>query len=279
MSVSLENLVRKAVQGDKDALEEIVRRIQDRIYALSIRMLYDPGDAEDATQEILVKIITHLGGFRGESAFGTWVWRIAANHLLTTRKRRAERRAKSFEEYERIIDRDAGEAWQERDSHALQRLIVEEIRISCLQALLLSLDRGHRLAYILVQVLDFSPRSGAEILGVKHAAFRKRLSRGRARLVHFMTRNCRLIHPTNRCQCERVAARELERGGVDPAKLRFADNPCRVKHQETTLARLGELDELKRIGVLYKTCTDFRSPESVMENVKNIVTTKRYSIF
>jgi len=64
----LEDLVEQAKSGDKDVLEEIIRRIQDKIYGLAIRMLYIPANAEDAVQEILVKVITHLGTFKGRAA-------------------------------------------------------------------------------------------------------------------------------------------------------------------------------------------------------------------
>jgi RNA polymerase sigma factor (sigma-70 family) len=81
-----------------------VKSIQDRIYGLAIRMLYYLSDAEDATQEILIKIITHLDRFRGESRFMTWAYRIASNHLISTRKRRAERWGWTFEIYEQGVD-------------------------------------------------------------------------------------------------------------------------------------------------------------------------------
>src|SRR5512139_3644606 len=87
-----ERLVELAKEGRKEALEELVRGIQDRVYNLALRALFLPADAEDATQEILIKVITHLADFKGESRFTTWVFRIATNHLLTTQKCRAEKR-------------------------------------------------------------------------------------------------------------------------------------------------------------------------------------------
>jgi RNA polymerase sigma factor (sigma-70 family) len=100
MEPALEDLVQQAKDGKKEALESLVRRIQDRVYGLALRMLGYPADAEDAAQEILVKVVTHLDSFRQESAFSTWVYRVAANHLLTTRKRLAEKQTSSFEDYE-----------------------------------------------------------------------------------------------------------------------------------------------------------------------------------
>jgi DNA-directed RNA polymerase specialized sigma24 family protein len=69
LNTILEVFVERAKNGDKRALEDVIRGIQDLIYGLAIRMLWHPSDAEDATQEILIKIITHLDGFRGESSF------------------------------------------------------------------------------------------------------------------------------------------------------------------------------------------------------------------
>ena len=77
----LDQLVEQACEGDEEALEAVVRGIQDRIYNLALRMLWHPSDAEDATQEILIKLITRLSQFRQESAFTTWVYQIALKSL------------------------------------------------------------------------------------------------------------------------------------------------------------------------------------------------------
>src|SRR5690349_13671762 len=97
--LTLETLVEQAKQGSKTALEAIIQGIQDQVYNLALRMLWHPADAEDATQEILIKVLTHLSQFRQESAFTTWVYRIATNYLLTTRQRRAELRQVTFEQF------------------------------------------------------------------------------------------------------------------------------------------------------------------------------------
>src|SRR5215204_7529456 len=95
----IEPLVARAQEGDRAALETVIASMRDRIYNLALRMLWHPTDAEDATQEILVRLVTHLGSFRGESTFSTWAYRVASNYLLTTRKRRAEREELTFERF------------------------------------------------------------------------------------------------------------------------------------------------------------------------------------
>src|SRR5262252_9967437 len=83
-------LVACAQEGDREALEALVRRHQAWIYNIAVRMLYHPQDAEDATQEILIKALTQLSSFEGRSSFRTWLYRIVVNHLLNTRRSRVE---------------------------------------------------------------------------------------------------------------------------------------------------------------------------------------------
>ena len=92
--------VRMAQDGDRgNPLEWLVRRHSPWIYNIALRLLYHPDDAQDASQEILVKVITRLLMFEGRSSFRTWLYRIALNHLLTMKRLRRERW--TFERYGR----------------------------------------------------------------------------------------------------------------------------------------------------------------------------------
>ena len=79
-------LIGQATAGDKRALETVVLSIQDLVFNLSLRMLGTFPDAEDASQDILLKVITHLSSFKGDSSFSTWVFSIAVNHLKNYKK-------------------------------------------------------------------------------------------------------------------------------------------------------------------------------------------------
>ena len=76
------DLVVQARNGDRVALEKLVLRHQAWIYNIAVRMVFRPHDAEEVTQEVLVKVITRLGTFIGQSSFHTWLYRIVANHFL-----------------------------------------------------------------------------------------------------------------------------------------------------------------------------------------------------
>ena len=82
----LEEIIKLAVEGDKKALEIVISDIQDFVFNLSLRMLGTIADAQDATQDILIKVITHLSSFHYASQFNTWVYRIATHYLIDYKK-------------------------------------------------------------------------------------------------------------------------------------------------------------------------------------------------
>src|SRR5260221_5117700 len=97
-------LVEQAKNGNRDALEKLVLRHQAWIYNIAVRMVFRPQDAEEATQEVLVKVITKLSMFKGESTFRTWLYRIAANHVLNMKRRWAETRTTTSADSGATID-------------------------------------------------------------------------------------------------------------------------------------------------------------------------------
>jgi RNA polymerase sigma factor (sigma-70 family) len=279
METALEDLVQQAKDGRKEALEAIVRRIQDRVYGLSLRMLGYPADAEDAAQEILVKVVTHLDSFRQESEFTTWVYRVAANHLLTTRKRLAENQALSFEDYESQLERGFTAEWQESIPEAERGLILHEVMLSCTHGVLLCLDRPHRITYILSEVLDISSQQGAYILDISPAAYRKRLSRARERIQTFMLKNCGLVNPDNPCHCGRVAPHAIETNEIDPKNLLFAGHRCRAKGVGLSMEYLQELDSLQRVAALFRNDPDYAAPEAFLESLKELINSGQVRFF
>lgn len=80
--VDLVDLVERSRDGDAAALEVLITELRDPVHRLALRMTACPQDAEDATQEILIKVMTRLDSFRGDAAVTTWAYRVAANHLL-----------------------------------------------------------------------------------------------------------------------------------------------------------------------------------------------------
>ena len=85
-------LVWRAQAGNREALEHLITRHQGWINNIALRMVHLPEDAEDATQEILIKVITKLSTFEGRSRFSTWLYRLVVNHVLNLKRGRGRRR-------------------------------------------------------------------------------------------------------------------------------------------------------------------------------------------
>ena len=263
----LEAIVEEAKEGNRDALEEIVRRIQDRIYGLALKMLWHPEDAEDATQEILVRVVTHLSDFRNESAFTTWVYRIACNYLLTAKKRRMELPAISFKDFAKDLDEGSRLPKSETDYDADKEFLIEEIKIGCTQGMLLCLDRENRLAYVLGEIMEMESQEAAAILEITPATFRKRLSRSRKSILNFMNQKCGIFNPSNPCRCEKRITYAIQVGRVNPKSLLFAKRPIRSERSQT-IQIINEIEELRRAAALYRSHPDFAAPDIFVKRLR-----------
>jgi RNA polymerase sigma factor (sigma-70 family) len=283
---SLDHVVEQASEGDEEALEAVVRAIQDRIYNLALRMLWHPSDAEDATQEILLKVITRLSQFRHESAFMTWVYQIAKNHLLTTRRRRAETNPLTFafigDELGAIeADRSQANPVLESQGGVEQALLVQEIQLRCTLGMLLCLDREHRLAYILGEVFEVSSAQGASILAISESACRKRVSRARARLRRCMEPNCRLVGEAKECNCVRHLDQSSSAEQRRLATL-LATHPLGVSAFQPDAglqARARELGQMERVAAIFRSHPSFASPDRLVLAIKRLLASETFQIF
>ena len=104
MQKTLEQLVSAAQAGDQAALKNLVQEIQDQIHHLAMRMMVNPDDAQEATQEILILVITKLSTFEGNSAFKTWVYRVAANYLINAKKIRDKELGLTFDIFKQDLE-------------------------------------------------------------------------------------------------------------------------------------------------------------------------------
>jgi RNA polymerase sigma factor (sigma-70 family) len=269
-SESLEELAREARDGNRDSLERLVVAIQDRIYALAVRMLWSPEDAKDATQEILLRIVTHLGTFRGDSSFSTWVYRVAANHLLTVRKSRLEEQRYTFERFGAELDEGLSDEPPPFDA-ADRALLMEELKIGCTLGMLQCLDRPHRLAYILGEILEMDGEEAARVLGIRPAAFRKRLSRAREAVVAFTRAKCGLLNPDRPCRCRRRLPAALRSGRVVPGRTAFASDAERAQRFPVVLAEIRRLEEVRRAAALFRSHPSPAAPDDTVDFLRSLV--------
>jgi RNA polymerase sigma factor (sigma-70 family) len=215
-------LVEQAKNGDRAALEKLVLRHQAWIYNIAVRMVFQPQDAEEVTQEVLVKVITKLSTFKGESTFRTWLYRIAANHVLNMKRRSVETQKLTFAMYGAAINNTPDLDLPDPKSVPVELpLLVEEAKIGCTTGMLLCLDRKQRLIFTLGEILGVSDTVGGEVLEMTADNFRQCLARARRDLYRFMNHQCGLVNKNNPCRCPKKTRGFIEAGHVDPDHLWF----------------------------------------------------------
>ena len=264
----LRRLAFAAAAGDSGALERVLASLHDDVYGLALRMLWNREDADDATQEALIRIMTRISSYRGEAAFRTWAYRVAANHVLNWRKSRAERENLNFR---RFAD-ELHEGLEDPDPATPDAgLLAEEVKLGCTLGMLLCLDRDHRLAYVLSDVFDIPSADAAYICDVTPETFRKRASRARARLREFVDINCGLVNKSARCRCDRRVATAVRIGRVRPDDLDFA------QHVDADAA-VGDMEQLHDLASLMRSHPDYKAKETVINAIRRVIASGRFRV-
>ncbi len=211
-----------ALTGDKKSLEKLIEKHYAFIYNIALKMTFEPADAEDTTQEIIIKLITNLAKFKGKSSFRTWLYSIVVNHILNMKKRHCETLIGSFDDYGRELDKMPNHKFPTAYSLGPDKqVILDEIKYSCTAGMLLCLDREQRLIYVLGEIFEIDHNLGAEILSVSKDNYRQKLSRARNQLVQFMNSKCGLVNKKNPCRCSKKTRAFIDAGVINPNNLLF----------------------------------------------------------
>jgi RNA polymerase sigma factor (sigma-70 family) len=246
------------------ALNDIVKGISDGIYNLSLRMLLFPEDAQDASQEILVKIVTHLHAFKGESAFETWTYRIAINYLLTLKSKNTERFRTSFEQYATMLDTGHSNTVKYSKNEGELKLLEEEVKISCTHGMLLCLNPMDRVVYIMGDILGMDSVEASTILEITSENFRKILSRGREKIRNFMSQKCGLVNENNPCKCRKKIDFLIEGKVINPKQFRFAG-------KEQTEKLIEQIDEIDKSLSIFRGIPNYKFPAEKYTEILNII--------
>lgn len=246
--------IESALNGDKVAIEFLVVAVQDKVFGLCLKMLWNTEDAKESCQEILIKMLTHLSQFNYASKFETWVYRIAFNHLLDFKKSSKRLHGLSFESFETELMQDQIEPSAEEKKSPEYEMQIGEIRLSCTTALLQCLDSELRSAYIVGEILELDHGQASEILGISSSAFRKRLERARKDVQRFTTKVCGALYDNTSCHCSRRLGYAKMCGRVDFKTFPFVS---------TCQSNRDSVEFIKKIEAVKRTAAHYRSTQNV----------------
>ena len=258
-----QELIKKCLEGDKKSLEQLIHSVQTLLFNLSLRFLWNRLDAEDATQEILLKIVTNLSKYDGRSKFQTWAYRVATNYLINLKQTKAEMLLTSFDIYADDLKNFKAPVEYNLPDKAL---LEKEMKVSCTLAMLQCLNRELRVTFILGSILKIKSNIGAEITNTTPENFRKRLEQSRKILGNFLNGNCGVYNPANNCRCSKRINTALKCGRIEKTKLNFAD---KVEFYNE------EMEELCSLSGIYKNHGSFKSNSDFVIQLNELISSKQ----
>lgn len=261
-------LIDKALNGDTQALEELMLGVKDLIYNLSLRMLGTTHDADDATQEIMIRIITQLSTFQKKSAFSTWVYRIATNYLINYKKSMFAQRPLSFEIYGADIDNGFIENREDLLQNVSAKLLADELKMSCTNVMLQCLDPESRCIYVLGVMLQADSKLCGEIFGITPEAYRQRLSRIRKKVGDFLSEYCGLTN-TGKCNCQKRIGYAIQSQRLNPSQMEYSS--LTQLNSPTAFGFKQAMEEMDEQSYIFSELPKYRSPESVRTYLMKIL--------
>ncbi len=271
----LQNLVDQAVAGNRQALETLLAGVEDMVFNLSLRMLGTFADAQDAAQDILLKVMTHLSTFRGESSFTTWVFRIAINHLKNYKKHMFAHHPISFEYYGDDIENGKVQDVPDLTQNVEKDILAEELKLSCTNVMLQCLDTESRCIFILGTMFQIDSRIAGEILEMTPEAYRQRLSRIRRKMADFLEQYCG-EYGKGRCRCKDRVNYAIQSHRISPHQLDYAK--AAEIPVETMLDVKNAMEDIDNLSQDFSFCKPYQSPALVKRLIQQFLDSAQFSI-
>ena len=176
MSRTDEELIAAALQGDRRAVDDLLRRHYDRVYCVCRRITGSDADAADAAQEALISIVRSLPKFDGRATFSTWIYRIATNASLDELRRRRRRPSVGSSE---SVGRDPAHDLADPDAGIRIEMVADRMAI---ERALADLAEDFRVPIVLRDLTGMDYAEIAEVLGIPIGTVKSRIARGRGAL-------------------------------------------------------------------------------------------------
>lgn len=261
-------LIEQAVAGNGKALEELLAGVQDMVFNLALRMLGTVHDAEDATQEILIRIMTNLMSFRRECAFKTWVYRLSVNYLLNYKKSMFAEHPLDFEFYGNDIRYAKLDEEEAVLDEMTRKALAEELKLSCSNVMLQCLDAESRCIFILGTMFRIDSKTGAEAMGITPENYRQRLSRVRRKVAEFLTEYCGLSGD-GLCSCYHRVSYAVSQGRLSPERMEFSG--LMMAEREKLCECTEQMEKLDALACTFEEFPYYRSTVSGSQVVRQLL--------
>ncbi len=229
----------------EELTEEEIVAIWNMIFNISLHMLHDNNEAEDAVQKIFIKLLEKSESFKKESQYKTWAYRVAYNFLIVEIRKKKFQEI-PFDDFENDINNE--ELYNsELDLNPVElKLYTDQIKAGCSLAMLQCLKPEQRHIYILGEIFNIPSKVASEICGILSVAYRKALSRSKSKIQEFVRGICGRVNASVTCHCEKRIDVARKRGHLTP--IDSHKNISKKSIAEVT----GELESLDDVSQMFR---------------------------
>ncbi|HAS43838.1 MAG TPA: RNA polymerase subunit sigma-70 [Microscillaceae bacterium] len=267
-------LIRQSLDGDKRALEQLIKRHQTWVFNVALHLTADAEQAADLMQDTLIKVVTNLGKFEQQSKLRTWIYKIIKNLFINSkRSSKYVQEVVPWEVFGEGLDNTPDEELT-TSFNIEKKLLIEEAKLSCMKSMLLCLTPEQRLVYVIGELFEMSDVEASEILEITRVNYRTRLSRAKKQLYSFMHNQCGLINKSNPCRCARKTVGFIKKGYVDPNHLQFQKNTiARISEVAGSKLQLLENDLNQQYRALYQS-HPYLEPKDRLQSLKKLLSSE-----
>ncbi len=189
--LSDKSLIENVQKGDTDSFEKIVKRYEKKVYATALRMIKDPDEAYDVTQEVFIKVFKYIQNFRGDAQFSTWLFRIVSNACIDMIRKNAKEKGKTFsiDEPIQIQEKESYLLELESKESTPEQTLEKKTKLQIIKDAIYHLPEDQRIAVILRDIQGFSYQEIAEMTDSNLGTVKSRISRGRFYLKQYLKDN------------------------------------------------------------------------------------------
>ncbi|MBO0455602.1 sigma-70 family RNA polymerase sigma factor [Enterococcus hulanensis] len=265
-------LIQASLDGDTDSLTVLLTEVKNSVFNLSLRMLGNVFDAEDATQEVLLKAVTNLSSFNQQSRFNTWVYRIAVNYLINDHKKRAFREQLTFD----LMGKDLEQPISKLDQQFCEleeTELAEELKLSCTNIMLQCLSPQDRCVFILGTMFKMNSQLAGDLLQMSPATYRKKLSRIRIRMGNFLNIYCGVAGGS--CECKKRIPFAIQQKRLNPSQLDYSS--LKKLDLAEIMQQKSNMEFLDGQTLLFETLTHYQSAFDPQKFLKELLESKQLS--
>lgn len=250
-------------------LQQILN-LQNRIFNISLRYICDFAVAEDAVQDIMLKIMKNFNTLREKEKFIPWALTITANHLKNLKKELNKFHFMNFDIMEKDCSINMPDNTPSEFEEFEKEQLLAELKISCSQAMLMCLSDQERLIYILSSMFGFNSKTGGEILEISSDNFRQKLSRIKRKMKSFLEKNCGLVNSSSVCKCNKRISYAVESKRIFRNSFQFTSSKYLPPEFEIKQF-VKQMDEIEDFMDVFNHNPEYYLPSEVQDKIKNIL--------